>query len=201
MRDREGITRLLAEAPMSIDARDEFGMTALHWAVAQNYEELVQDLLNNYKLDLNVQDNEGNTPLHYAARNGNDVIFQVLLAHGANINTRNNGGNTALHLAAQAGRLAIVRSFLRHDSATIDSINRVNNRGLSAWLLARRHNHHDSARELEPMAGQALLNLLLTEGQQGYLGVFSPEIAAHIARFVVAQRLCAQVRSNSNSNS
>ncbi len=234
VRDTDTITRLLARDNStlfgmllsyfsnSINDRDAYGMTALHWAVAQNYGALVEDLLAEYHPGLNIQDNEGNTVLHLAARNGNDLILQVLLAHGVRIDVQNAQGNTALHLAAQAGHVAIVRSLIRHDSATVNFVNRVNDRGLSAWLLARGRNYRDIERLLEPMAGQALLNLLSTEGQQGRFGVLHTdndtngtaqtlgvlpdgvlpaEIAAHIARFVVAQRPYAHVRSNPNSNS
>ncbi len=218
-RDIATVTQLLSDN--SIGAQDNFGMTALHWAVAQNYGELVALLLNEYNPNLSIQDHEGNTALHYAVRNGNDLILQVLLAHDARIDVQNAQGNTPLHLAAQAGRLGMVQSLIRHDSATVNFVNRVNNRGLSAWLLARGRNYRDIEQLLEPMAGQALLNLLSTEGQQGRFGVLytdndtngtaqtlgvlpdgvlPAEIAAHIARFVVAQRPPAQVRSNLNSN-
>jgi hypothetical protein len=197
-------------------------MTVLHWAVAQNYGALVEDLLAEYNPDLDIPDNEGNTVLHLAARNGNDLILQVLLAHGAHLDVQNAQGNTPLHLAAQAGHMAIVRSLIRHDHATLDFVNRVNNEELSAWLLARGRNHHNSAQLLEPMAGRALLALLSTEGQQGRFGVLyanndtngtaqtlgalpdgvlPAEIAAHIARFVVAQRPLSPPRSNPNPNS
>ncbi len=90
IRDKEGAMRLLDKngtvifdklmsyflpnRTNSVNYRDNFGMTALHWAVAQNYNELVEDLVNGYNSNLTIQDNEGNTALHLAARNGNDLI-------------------------------------------------------------------------------------------------------------------------------
>ncbi len=231
-RNRDAVIRLLDEnnativgrivsyfLPHRVNYRDNFGMTALHWGVAQNYGALVEDLLAEYNPDLTIQDDEGNTPLNLAARNGNDLILQVLLACGADISAQNNNGDTPLHLAIRAGRTAIVRQLLRANA----HMNIRNSQGLTPRSLAQRYPHHRAIRDLlEPIAGQALLRLLSTEGQQGRLGVLHTdnntngtaqplpvvpngilpaEIAARIAGFVVAHRQPAQLRSNSNSNS
>lgn len=54
--------------------------------------------------DLNIRDDHGNTPLHYAAYfacQTNDLaIFRFLLAHNKiNVNAKNNRGSTPLHIA------------------------------------------------------------------------------------------------------
>ncbi len=236
-RDRENVTRLLITEdtiwgrligcclphPYRSNSQEIDGMTALQWAVAQNYAALVEDLLAEYKPDLTIQDNEGNTLLHLAARNGNDLVLQVLLAHGAHIDGQNTNGDTPLYLAIRAGRTAIVRQLLQAGA----HVNIRNHQGLSAWSLAQRYrNRQDIIDILEPVAGQvagqALLNLLSTEGQQGRSGVLytnnntngtaqplavvpngvlPAEIAAHIAHLVVTQRQPAEARSNFNPNS
>jgi ankyrin repeat protein len=45
-------------------------------------------------------DHHGNTPLIWAASEGNDDIVQLLVEQGANVNTQNFAGETALFLAA-----------------------------------------------------------------------------------------------------
>ncbi len=182
-RDTDIITRLFAEENGSIfgrfmgyfltyrvNYRDNFGMTALHWAAAQNYGALVEDLLVEYNPDLDIQDNDGNTALHYAARSGNELILQILLAHGADINAQNNDGNTVLHVAAQAGHTAIVQCLIRHDTATVDFINRINNQRLSAWSLARRCNHQDIVQLLNPIGRSSTASFTINSWPRRMLG-------------------------------
>jgi ankyrin repeat protein len=160
MRDREGITKLLygensalfwrlasCFSLYSVNYRDNFGMTALHWAVAQNYNELVQDLLSKYNPDPTIQDNEGNTALHLAARNGNGIILQALRAHNADISAVNNNGDTPLHMAIRTGRATIVRQLLEAGA----QINIRNHQELSTWSLAQKyHNRQDIIGLFEP---------------------------------------------------
>ena len=50
------------------------------------------------------RDNCDYTALHYAARNGNEEICQLLLDEGkADVNARTKSGSTALHRAAMMG--------------------------------------------------------------------------------------------------
>ncbi|XP_058969221.2 acyl-CoA-binding domain-containing protein 6 [Pocillopora verrucosa] len=50
----------------NINAKDEQGMTLLHWACDRGHEEVVIYLIKN-KAEVNIQDADGQTPLHYAA--------------------------------------------------------------------------------------------------------------------------------------
>lgn len=55
------------------------------------------------------RDNFGYTALHYAARNGNEDICNMLINVGrADVNAATNGGATPLHRAAMMGHLNIV---------------------------------------------------------------------------------------------
>ncbi len=152
IRDSDAVKRLLARE--SLTTQDEFGMTALHWAVAQNYEELVQDLLTVYKPHLTLRDNEGNTALHLAARNGNNSILQVLLAHGADINVQNRQGNTALHLVTQAGNGALIQQLLRAGARTAIR----NADGNTMYQLIDRHPDETTRDELRKIVLARALN-------------------------------------------
>lgn len=55
---------------------------------------------------------DGNSPLHYAAREGNLQACCALLAAGADPNRGNKHGDTPLHWAALGGHMQIVRSLL-----------------------------------------------------------------------------------------
>ncbi|KAJ5703961.1 hypothetical protein N7493_011099 [Penicillium malachiteum] len=52
--------------------------------------------------DVNVADDEGKRPIHFAAEAGHLEIVKDLLSHGAQINLQDKHGNTALHAAAAA---------------------------------------------------------------------------------------------------
>lgn len=71
-------------------------LVALPLAVRQDKLELVQDLVNVYNVDVNVQNDEGNTPLHIAFCEGNWDIFKELVMHGADVKAKNNKGETPL---------------------------------------------------------------------------------------------------------
>jgi len=59
---------------------------------------------------------KGDTPLLFAARNGNIEHVQLLLAAKANVDWRNNGGASALFLACQGGHAACANALIKAGS-------------------------------------------------------------------------------------
>ncbi|EAY08855.1 ankyrin repeat protein, putative [Trichomonas vaginalis G3] len=53
--------------------------------------------------DINAKDEDGCTPLHYAAGNNNKETAEILISNGADINAKNKDGSTPLHWAAIDG--------------------------------------------------------------------------------------------------
>ena len=70
---------------MKIDSRDFKNGTPLHWASFLGCENAV-NFLCAWNVPLDIQDNEGLTPLHLAVISGNSRIVRVLLIKGKVIN-------------------------------------------------------------------------------------------------------------------
>lgn len=70
----------------------------LHDAAFDDNEALVRRLLDVHPVD--ARDDNGNTPLHRAARAGAYNIVSILLQNGADANAINELGETPLHMAA-----------------------------------------------------------------------------------------------------
>lgn len=107
------VASILLRAGANVNATDQDGKTALHYAMSgarintEGFEiEQAQllDTLFKYQADPNIVDNKGNTPLWYAVRfaNGTHMMeMSRLLQGGANPNIQNLEGMTPLMLACQ----------------------------------------------------------------------------------------------------
>ncbi len=118
---------------ININHPDSHGMTALHWAAAQGYNDIIK-LLLDFGANINPQNAEGNTPLHLAARNGNLSVVKLLLARGANATVVNRQGQTALALAYRYHHPNVV-AFLEAQAgrAVFGRVSRAGRVGGFAW--------------------------------------------------------------------
>ncbi|MBK1878823.1 ankyrin repeat domain-containing protein [Pelagicoccus mobilis] len=92
------LARALVDSRTNINARDEFGNTALHWAALNQQPQLIKTLLKSgSKVD--PQNNSKATPLIYAV--GNAKAVRLLLEHGANPNHQTDFGTTPILAAVE----------------------------------------------------------------------------------------------------
>ncbi|XP_071941669.1 inversin-like isoform X2 [Antedon mediterranea] len=113
--------RLLLEREASvINWQDYEGRTALHLAVADGSETIVQILIDVESSNVSALDNMFRTPLHWAAVLGHTKIVTMLLDHKAPSTSSDANGATPLHYAAQNNFAETVKAFLEHDSANDD---------------------------------------------------------------------------------
>jgi len=85
-----------------VNAKDNDGWTALHWASRLGHIETVKALLQVDGIEINAKDNDGWTALHYASMNGRTEVVKALLqVDGLEINAENHEKNTALDFARQ----------------------------------------------------------------------------------------------------
>ncbi|KAK9035431.1 hypothetical protein V6N11_077471 [Hibiscus sabdariffa] len=80
--------------------KDSNGHNALHVAALGGRTHVLKYLVGELKLDVNVKDDEGDTPLHCAIQRNHFPTAVYLIDNGANLNAINNEGATALHIAA-----------------------------------------------------------------------------------------------------
>jgi ankyrin repeat protein len=79
----------------------------------------VAELLLTKGADINARNDDGWTPLHWAARNGCDQETEFLLGRNAAVDARDKDGNTPLHLA----RSPAVRAVLVAHGADVSAKN------------------------------------------------------------------------------
>ncbi len=90
----------------------EMGRNALHYAVQQSNEKIL-DLLIQNGFDVNSTDLYNNTPLHYAISNPFPHSVQFLIHHGADPDKYNLKRQTPAHLAAKKGNAMAVILFVK----------------------------------------------------------------------------------------
>jgi hypothetical protein len=93
--------------------------SALHLAARGGYTNIVRMILQR-KVDTNIRDSEGQTPLMYAAAEGREDVVSCLLASGACLGRSDATGRTALHLAAERRQLTVLRIILNQNGGRLD---------------------------------------------------------------------------------
>lgn len=83
-----------------ISLPDNSGRTVLHWAASSRQIDIVRDVLENGKVDIDHKDEIGWTALHCACSAGSDSVIALLLERGANVNAKTDNGQVPLHYVA-----------------------------------------------------------------------------------------------------
>jgi ankyrin repeat protein len=78
----EDVVQMLLKTDVDIQAQDDVGASALHFAAMQGQDRIVEVLVKK-KAPISAKDHKGKTPLDYASRANNKKIIKFLLNHGA----------------------------------------------------------------------------------------------------------------------
>lgn len=211
--DLEGLRRLLADKEFQEDpalvkrilnAPDESGKNALAVAVRKGHEKIVEELVEKYAVEVNILDQQGNTPLDIAIENKFKMIEIFLRSKGAvsqrseslvpkekteeikkfspneaNFKrTRDSAGNTELASAVQCGARDTVEKLL-HENA---DYNALNNSGKSVLDIALQKGDQEIIALLKRKGAQSSKDILrkdrlLKYAQEGNLELLKKDIS------------------------
>lgn len=128
-----------------VDAKNEQGQTALHYAAENGHIAMVEALLQHSRVAVETKNNLQTTALHLAAKNGHKDVVTRLLEQCEHVDAQDYAGFTALHYAADSGHLDIVKMLLKKvkDVNITDYTNR-----LTALHLAATNGHLKTVEQL-----------------------------------------------------
>lgn len=87
----------------------------LSWAAAHGYDKVIQFLLDTEQVDINIQDDQGGTPLWWAAENGHQTVVRLLLNTGkVDADSKDRFGETALSHASKGGYPGVVQLLQKY---------------------------------------------------------------------------------------
>jgi len=128
----ERVRELISSYGLSYSKAWSEGYVLLCDAVENQHREVAKLLLTKGSKVNSKSKKPTNTPLHYAAINGDIEIVEMLLSRHANINAENKYGNTPLHNAVESKKMEIIELLLKKGA----NVNARNSNNLTPFQLA-----------------------------------------------------------------
>ena len=94
------------------EKKDSAGNYILHNIIKNNNIEKLDYIVSLENVNLNIQNDEGMTPLMYAIKNNKKEAFDILINKGANVNILDNNDISPLRLAINEGRFDMVNMLV-----------------------------------------------------------------------------------------
>lgn len=109
---------------IEINAKKYRGRTLAHYAVKYNNKKIIP-ILVKHGLNLEICDDDYNTPLHMAILLKRDEMVKELINSGANVNASANLEQTPLHLSVTTGSITVCKMLLdaNADTTLVDENN------------------------------------------------------------------------------
>ncbi|XP_008839951.2 putative ankyrin repeat domain-containing protein 20A5 [Nannospalax galili] len=123
--DVERTERMIRFGKYSVHDRDKMQRTALHFACAYGYEQVVTLLLYN-NCEIDALNRNFVTPLMKAVQSWTYGCVTTLLKHGADPNHKDSYGNSGLHYAISEDNQTLAGMLLKYLNADIEQQNKAN---------------------------------------------------------------------------
>jgi hypothetical protein len=110
------------------------------------------------------KDSRGNTPLHYAAEQGNAEFMELLVSNGADVKALNNSRRSALYFAAIGGKWEAVKWLIEHgadvEAKDEDGTTVLRWATFMEWEVVKWLVEHGADPKAKDSEGQTPLNIL-----------------------------------------
>lgn len=166
---------------INIHMADTLANTALHYCKYLDETLIYDSVLQSNPSALNVQNRDGQTPLHEAVLSDNLIFAQYLLQHGADPTVVNKEGNTPLHLAARDDNSRLCKLLLKCPQIDLTAGNKM---GKTPLHLACAHEKPNVAAILINKMRIEQINLLDQQGRTP-LHECAENIAGSLARYLI----------------
>ncbi|XP_055690655.1 uncharacterized protein LOC129794076 isoform X2 [Lutzomyia longipalpis] len=139
-----------------LNSTDKSGRTAISYICSTNLTHFLDIFLQLPGIDINKPDNEGNTPLHFAAQAGQVDVVNMLLSRSRSIvvDAKNNLGFTPLMKAALQGRTKCAKLLLFAGASPVETDS---GRGMRPEQWAKFCGRYSCAEMIEKCARSRLL--------------------------------------------
>ena len=136
--------KMLVEAGADVRATSDNRATCLILAAYYGHTDTVRYLVSLPEVDLDHQDSNNCTALHFAVQEEHPDVVQVLIDAGADIETKNDEGRSPLHVASISGEPTIVTKLVKAgaDARATDA------EGNTCLIFAAYFGHTDTVRYL-----------------------------------------------------
>jgi ankyrin repeat protein len=190
--DQPKLVQILLDAGADISMTTRDGNGPLHGATSyDNAVTALLELLIKSGAPVNGRNNNGQTPLMYAARNLSKENLGTLLANGSNVQERDNDGKTALMYGSESYSESSVRVLL-NAGASIDA---TDNKGLTPLMYAAKEFRNDNIVRLLLKSGAAVN----ATDRKGQTPVFYGLRSAEITRSLIKAGAVVNVRDSCGS--